>query len=269
MDHFPAKRPPWYLTRTVQIVLLSLLILMPSVTTAACGGATTNTTSGGIQGEQVTFRSEDGTLLSGHTFGSGRAGVVLSHMYPADQKSWYPTAKKLAAKGYLVLTYDFRGYGYSQGNKQIDYIDRDVFAAVEKIAAAGATHVVLIGASMGGTASLMAAERLFAGQLSPAQARAVNITVAGVATLSAPVSFKGLSAKNSVERLYCPLLFIAAKEDEGARGALELQRLSGNTGQMKIFSGSEHGTALLEGSQADEVYDLLLEFLRKNMPGEG
>jgi pimeloyl-ACP methyl ester carboxylesterase len=269
MDRLLVKRSPAHLIRTVRLVLVFPLIAMVALAGLSCrDGTATETIGGGIQGTQVTFRTEDGILLSGHTFGSGTAGVVLSHMYPADQESWYPTAKKLAAEGYLVLCYDFRGYGYSEGNKQIEYIDRDVFAAVEKIAAAGATHVVLIGASMGGTASLMTAERLFAGQLSSAQARTLHITVAGVATLSAPVSFKGLSAKNSVKKLYCPLLFVAAKEDEGASEALELERLSGNTGQLKIFSGSDHGTALLEGSHADEVYELLLDFLRKNMPVE-
>ncbi len=268
MYRFAAKRLPSNLEGIFLLLLLCLLLPSLSLGVTACGDedATAGTASGGIQGKQVTFETEDGVLLSGHTFGSGTAGVVLSHMYPADQKSWYPTAKQLAAEGYFVLTYDFRGYGYSEGNKQIEYIDRDVFAAVEKLAAAGATHVVLIGASMGGTASLLAADRIFAGQIAPSRERTVKITLAGVATLSAPISFKGLNVENAVEDVYCPLLFVAAKEDEGADNALKLERLSSNTGQLEIVPGSDHGTDLLSGSQKDKVYKLLLDFLRKNLP---
>jgi pimeloyl-ACP methyl ester carboxylesterase len=269
MTHLVSERSRSSLAQTSTLLLFLLLILALTGALAACGDTTTtDSTEGSIPGKQVTFTTEDDVLLSGHTFGSGDAAVVLSHMYPADQKSWYPTAKELAAEGYFVLTYDFRGYGLSEGAKEIKYIARDVFAAVQTMAASGATRVVLIGASMGGTASLVAAEQIFAGQLSSTQAPAINITVAGVATLSAPVNFEGLSAENAVEDLYCPLLFIAAKEDVGADGALELERLSGNSGQLEIVSGSDHGTDLLEGNQADRVYKLLLEFLRKNLPLE-
>lgn len=270
MYRFAAKRLPSNLEGVLLLLLLCLLLPLLSLGVASCGDedAATGTTNGGIPGKQVTFETEDGVLLSGHTFGSGTAGVVLSHMYPADQKSWYPTAKQLAAEGYFVLTYDFRGYGHSEGNKQIEHIDRDVFAAVEKLAAAGATHVVLIGASMGGTASLLAAERIFAGQLAASQERTVKVTLAGVATLSAPVTFQGLNAEHAVEDIYCPLLFIAAKDDEGTDAALELERLSSNTGQLEIVPGSDHGTDLLSGSQKDKVYRVLLDFLRKNLPVE-
>jgi|WetSurMetagenome_2_1015567.scaffolds.fasta_scaffold59403_2 pimeloyl-ACP methyl ester carboxylesterase len=245
-------------------LVLCLLFLLVCTGLSACGGSSTTTTQG-IQGKQVTFTTEDGVVLSGHLFGGGTNGIVLSHMYPADQKSWYPTAKKLATLGYLVLTYDFRGYGLSEGMKQIDHIDRDVLAACREIAEAGAENVVLIGASMGGTASLEAAAALFTSQLS-VQTADHTLTVAGVATLSAPVSFQGLAVGKSLADIYCPLLFIAGKKDVGADGALELERLSGNTGDLEIVSGSDHGTDLLAGSHADDVYDLLLKFLEKNLP---
>jgi pimeloyl-ACP methyl ester carboxylesterase len=68
-------------------------------------------------------------------------------MYPADQSSWYATAERLAQEGYLVLTFDFRGYGDSGGEKQIDLIDGDVGAAITAIRGEGAAEVVLAGAS--------------------------------------------------------------------------------------------------------------------------
>jgi uncharacterized protein len=252
--------------RILHLSLYLLAVLSLVLATGCGGGDSATTTVTGIQGRQVTFTTEDGILLSGHLFGTGSDGIVLSHMYPSIQSSWYPAAKKLAAEGYLVLTYDFRGYGVSEGTKQFEFLDRDVLAACRAIEEAGATRVVLVGASMGGTASLKAAARAFESQLSSAQGEALRISVAGVATLSAPVSFRGLSAKEAAAEIFCPLLFIAAEEDSGADGALELERLSGNTGDLKIVSGSDHGTDLLEGSQSGKVYDLLMGFLKKVLP---
>ena len=60
----------------------------------------------------VTFDSTDGVQLAGRLFGPEhpRTGVVLAHMLPADQSSWFEFADVLAGNGYGVLTFDFRGY---------------------------------------------------------------------------------------------------------------------------------------------------------------
>jgi pimeloyl-ACP methyl ester carboxylesterase len=225
---------------------------------AGTTGATTAPSSPTDAGRPVTFTTQDGISLAGHLFGSGHEGVVLAHMYPADQTSWLPTARRLANEGYLVLTFDFRGYGESGGQKQIDLIDRDVSAAIGKIRQEGAAAVVLAGASMGGTASLVAGDR----------AQALDsIRLAGIATLSAPVEFRGLSAAEAVPRLVVPLLFMAAENDVGAAGARQLEDLSSGRGDLHIVSGSDHGTDLLTGLQGDAVYSLLSQFLQKCLRG--
>jgi pimeloyl-ACP methyl ester carboxylesterase len=228
------------------IVVLTLLVILMVWTPAACGGST-------VDNKAVSFTTEDGVTLSGHLFGSGHAGVILAHMYPADQKSWFEAARRLAAGGYLVLTFDFRGYGESGGTKQIDEIDKDVMAAVIQIRTEGAGDVVLVGASMGGTAALVAGDR--AQTLS-------SIRLAGVATLSAPVEFKGLSAAAAVPNIIVPLLFIAAENDAGAAGARQLEQLTSGKGDLEILPGGDHGTALLTGRQAAKAYQLLEDFLK-------
>jgi pimeloyl-ACP methyl ester carboxylesterase len=205
--------------------------------------------------KSVTFTTDDGVTLGGHLFGSGGSGVVLAHMYPADQRSWYPTAQQLAADGYLVLTFDFRGYPESEGSKDVEFIDKDVTAAIGAIAEAGAAEAALIGASMGGTACLAAAAET-----------SLPIPVTGVATLSAPVEFMGLSAAEAVPQLTIPLLFIAAEDDVGADGARRLQQLAAGKGDLELFPGNQHGTQLLEGPYAEEVGGLLTGFLQGLAP---
>lgn len=209
----------------------------------------------------VNFTTADGVDLSGHLFGSGKTGVILAYMYPADQTSWHTTAQILADEGYSALTFDFRGYGESGGKKEIDCLDRDVVAALAAFAQAGVTSVVLMGASMGGTASLVAAEHVLT-ERKPSQEPSPAIPdILGVITLSAPVNFKGLSAADAVPRLTCPLLFIAAEEDVGADNAKELQQLAQGQGELHIVSGNEHGTNLLQGPQRDQVWQIMHSFL--------
>ena len=104
----------------------------------------------------VSFPSADGVRLAGRLIGEGSVAVVLSHMRPADQRSWWSFSEDLADAGYLVLTYDFRGYcpggvgGCSAGERDLGEIWRDVLGAIDFVRSRGARRVVLIGASMGG-----------------------------------------------------------------------------------------------------------------------
>jgi pimeloyl-ACP methyl ester carboxylesterase len=92
-----------------------------------------------------------------------------------------------------------------------------------------------------------------------------SLRLAGVVTLSAPVEFQGQTAEEAVPGLVVPLLFIAAEDDGGAGGARELQRLSGDQGDLQIVPGSEHGTDIFSGAQADAVWRLLSDFLQQNL----
>ena len=141
-----------------------------------CGGATTPlATPPPDRAGEVTFTTDDGVELKGRLFGQGSRGVVLAHMYPADQSSWWGFAQTLADEGYVALSFDFRGYGNSGGDKEIKLIDRDVRAALDFLEKQGATTVFLAGASMGGTASLKVAAK-------------EGEKLAGVVSLSAPLA---------------------------------------------------------------------------------
>jgi dienelactone hydrolase len=74
--------------------------------------------------QAISFYSE-GTRLSGDLFlpdglGSGeqRAGIVLCHGYTGVRNLYLPdTAKALTDAGYVVLTFDYKGWGDSDGPK--------------------------------------------------------------------------------------------------------------------------------------------------------
>ena len=175
--------------------------------------------------------------------------MVLSHMRPADQESWWPFARVLKDKGYQALAYDFRGYRDSQGEVDIDNIDRDVQAALDFMKSKGVSKMFLIGASMGGTASLNVASRE---------------EVAGVITLSAPPAIEGLDATEDVMAVSAPKLFIAARNDlYFARSADLFDQTAPEPKERQIVDGSAHGTDLLSGDSGPRVQGLIVDFLRR------
>jgi pimeloyl-ACP methyl ester carboxylesterase len=243
----------------------SVTVEQPATTAGVEQSTTVSQPAEVSEPEVVTFATEDGLTLSGRLYDpavggeaywSADSGVVLCHMYPADQTSWHEVAEYFAENGLSVLTFDFRGYGDSEGSKDIQYIDRDAAAAAQFLGGTGVQEVVLIGASMGGTASLKAAADLQA--LS-------SLRIAGVITLSAPVEFMGLSAEQAVPQLAVPMLFVSAEQDEGASGARALEQLSGGAGELEILAGGGHGTNLFDGPSAEQVWNLMLDFLTENL----
>ncbi|HSJ50370.1 MAG TPA: alpha/beta fold hydrolase [Actinomycetota bacterium] len=243
------RRPP-----AIFAILLAVSVF------AACSGEGPAVDLTGT--EVVTFESEDGVRLAGRLFGDGETAVVLSHMRPADQSSWFRFADRLAAGGYLVLTYNFRGYcpggdaGCSEGEREVASIWRDVVGAAEFVRSRGAGSVALVGASMGGTASLVAARR-------------EDLAVNGVVTLSAPASIEGLVADASLlAQIRAAKLFIAGVGDaQAARDAQTMFDQSPQPKRVEVLGSDDHGTDLLTGGKAEEVRRLIEIFLSQMAAG--
>jgi pimeloyl-ACP methyl ester carboxylesterase len=234
--------------------LALILVLLVAAPLAACGGQAPPTTA--PEGSQaVSFTSADGVHLEGRLFGSGRTGVVLSHMYPADQASWWDFAQTLADEGYRALTYDFRGYcpgkaaGCSGGEKDPAEIWQDVLGAIDFLRSRGVRQVMLIGASMGGTSSLIAA----------AKDQGVDVVV----TLSAPTEFEGLTVDaDTLSQVTAAKLFIAGVGDGSAADAAQkLYDMSPPPKRVEILTTDDHGTDILTGNQAGPAQTLILNYL--------
>jgi pimeloyl-ACP methyl ester carboxylesterase len=233
---------------------LALLVVLGALATACGGSKEPSAPPSGSTA--VSFASADGVTLEGRLFGGGEIGVVLSHMLPADQTSWWGFADQLAGEGYLVLTYDFRGYcpggdaGCSKGEKNIDAIWQDVLGAIDFIRSQGAQRVVLAGASMGGTASLVAAAQ-------------PGVDVGAVVTLSAPTSIEGLTADAEVlTHVAVAKLFIAGAGDgQAADSAQTLYDQSPPPKRLEILATGDHGTDILDGNQSGPARSLIIDFL--------
>jgi esterase/lipase len=208
----------------------------------------------------VSFRSSDGVKLAGRVFGDGRVGVVLAHMFPADQTSWWAFARVLAPKGFTVLTFDFRGYcpggvaGCSEGERDVAAMWQDVLGAVDFMMARGMVRVMLVGASIGGTASLLAAAQ-------------PGVPVVAIVALSAPQSFEGLTVDRTVlGNVTAAKLFVAGNGDPtgAAPAAQAMYDESPQPKQVEIVTSSDHGTDLLTGNQSGRVQTLIMGYLEQH-----
>jgi pimeloyl-ACP methyl ester carboxylesterase len=120
--------------------------------------------------EDVVLRTEDGNRLAGdvyHPSGTPRGGVVVAHGFSAHRRLdvVVEQARTLAEAGYVVLAYDGRGHGTSDGECTLGRLEvHDVDAAVAHLRRS-IDRVVTVGASMGALAVLShaTADRALAG----------------------------------------------------------------------------------------------------------
>lgn len=196
----------------------------------------------------VTMRAADGASVYGVEVGTGTTGVVLGHQYFSNHCEFIDLARELAAAGFRALTIDFRYNGASTGGNS-SRLDLDVAAAVARLRADGATRIKLVGASMGGTAVLVAASR-------------IRPPVEGVVSLSGPTFFRGLNAVQAVRRSHVPVRFVVSRgERRFAPDASYLMRAAAAKDKAILrVTGGGHGSSILGVPAAKQF---VLDFLAR------
>jgi pimeloyl-ACP methyl ester carboxylesterase len=110
--------------------------------------------------QAVRFQAADGNVIVGDLHGAPPAAVILSHGGGQTRGAWGHTAARFAAAGVSALSIDLRGHGESAWDPAARYAFTDHARDVEAVATRHGTPVVLVGASLGGVASLIAARRM-------------------------------------------------------------------------------------------------------------
>jgi pimeloyl-ACP methyl ester carboxylesterase len=194
-------------------------------------------------------RADQATLVDlggGHqaaVLGNGAAGVVLSNQSDENLCAWLPFGRALAGRGFRVLLHD---YGATADPAA------DVALAAAKLRSLGAGAVLLVGASEGAKASLLAAITL-----RPAPD--------GVVSLSAERTLRGTDLLPAVAKLRAPVLFVTARDDllvGGDTGQLYRRATGAASRRLLVLPGAAHGTELLGGAAGAKLQATLVDFLR-------
>jgi predicted acyl esterase len=98
--------------------------LVAAGTGAGAGSAVAQSDGESFTVEDIEIESWDGTMLAVSIYepnsGGPHPAMLMTHGYGADRSSVDPWASMYAKNGYVVLTYDSRGFGESGGEVNVD-----------------------------------------------------------------------------------------------------------------------------------------------------
>jgi dienelactone hydrolase len=167
----------------------------------------------------------------------------MSEQSDRDLCSWGPLARRLSARGYRVVLWDYQG---APAADELTAVVRAVRPTT------GGEGLVLLGASKGAKASIVAAAGL-----GPA--------VVGVVSLSAEQTLQPrIDVATYVPRLSCPLLLLTAANDpygSAAAATAFLAMAPKGTARAVALPGAAHGVDLLSGPTAAATLAAVDSFL--------
>jgi pimeloyl-ACP methyl ester carboxylesterase len=188
--------------------------------------------------------------LAAVSIGTGHAAVVLAHQSSGSLCQWWPYARSLASR-FRVVAFDFDGAGASppgDGN-----YPGEVAAAAKWARQHGSRRVVVMGASMGGTAVMVAAAHL-------------GDSVAGVIDLSGPADFAGMNALGAARRVHVPALFAYGTLDLGFAADVRHVRaaMAARDKPILAIKTAGHGVDLVDTEYGfAQVREAVLRFVRE------
>lgn len=122
-----------------------------------------------MTGKRVEFTGNENNKLIADRYGESGQPVILLHGGGQTRHSWDAAAESIAHQGHVVYCLDQRGHGESDwvpsGNYEFRDYAMDLIAVADKVAALHGARPVLVGASLGGLAGMMAEGDLQTGAL--------------------------------------------------------------------------------------------------------
>lgn len=193
------------------------------------------------QENSVQFVTEDGVLLCGYVLGEGSRGITLGHANGWMVKSWLPFAERLVDAGYQVILWEFRNNkpsGSAEGEAANRW-DLDVLAAAQVLRERGATEILSMGASDGGTATAAAA---------PYIPDLVGLGILSSPSINTNTGGKG-KALEGVGEINVPAFFAVSKDDFAGDLYPHVKALyeacSSTQKQFNVIDGPDHGTDMI------------------------
>lgn len=249
-----------------------LLAALAVLALTACGGSSRRLANGGaptlartcgglpagLTASTYFLTTSDHVRIYAAAAGSGGKAVVLVHESGgAGVCGWLPTMRWLAANGIRAVAINLRGYPPSATPSLAAYhrYAEDLQAAVGAAHRLGAKDVFVLGASLGGAATVAEAPKLK--------------DVVGVISLSGELELPSseLDAIGAAPKITVPFLFVGSSADGYVLGS-QARRLTRAVGakdkQVHIFPSAYHGWDLLDvAPYRARVKALLLNWLRR------
>jgi pimeloyl-ACP methyl ester carboxylesterase len=183
--------------------------------------------------------TRDGNTTLGVIMGKGSAGVVVSYERRGKVCDWLPLADRLVDAGHRVLLF--------KRNNMVEP-EEDTVAMAERLRKEGVTKVFLVGGSMGGRLSALAAG-------------ALTFPVAGV------VSVSGVVQPEDVAGLKAPFLQVGGDQDglaplDMVQAAHDAAVKSADR-RLVTLPSRDHASRLFTGDQGSKVLDTVMAFIKK------
>lgn len=193
-------------------------------------------TQGRITGA-IHYGSPGAARYTGVLSGDGGRAVVLAHQSDESLCAWIPYARALVNEHFRVLAVNLRADSPPARNPvaALSGWDSAVAAAITEVRRREAASVVVIGASLGGCASLVAATKV------PG--------VSGVVSLSGERRVADLDCDQAAAAYRGPLLVVASEADhflDAEAAGLLMQESASTDKRLLLVPGNVHGRALLQ-----------------------
>ena len=202
-------------------------------------------------GRRVTFRAQDGAMLSGAYYEPSRRpapGIVLLHMLRRSHADWDAAASQLSDAGFAVIALDYRA------SEELAAYALDVRAAKaflrERPEVMG-NSLGIAGASIGANlAALDAAE---------------DPGVVSIALLSPGLDYKGLRTEAAMKKFGArpALLAGSTKDPYTARSIRQLTTIGPGLREVHLTDSVAHGTVLL--SRDLELVGTLVDWFKRSL----
>jgi dienelactone hydrolase len=221
-----------------------------------------------VQKKEVDIQASDGTNLKASYFSPGRSGpaMILLHQCNMDRHAWDGLANDLAAAGFHVLTFDFRGFGESGGGRPTDAAERRTVIQQKWPADVDAAYAYLI-AQKGVNKAEVAAGGASCGVTQASDLATRHHEVRALMLLSGNASD---AAKAYLASLPSLPVFGAASEGDtnAAKGIKEAVAASKNPhSTLKLYPGTEHGVPMF--AKHAELEPMIVSWLKTQVAGHG